>query len=96
MATLYISEFAGLASGMGQSVQVAQLPPLAQQTRTVSAAAASAAAFGAGTRLVRLQTDTACFIAIDEAATVAKMPLSANVPEYFSVKPGSVLSAITA
>lgn len=55
-----------------------------------------ATAFGSQTRVVRVYTTTAGFVAFGSAptATTADIPMAANVPEYFIVSPNSKVSAI--
>ena len=61
------------------------------------AAAASSAAVGAGTQVIRVCSDEDCFIDIGAApaATTASMLLPAMTPEYIQVTPGvDVISVI--
>lgn len=99
MPTLYITEFSDLGrGGDGGPVPVAGAK-LRSQTRTLSASSAQSAAFGAGTQFIRLNTDTTCFIEIlgtDPTATTSSMRLPADQTEYFAVKAGDKLAAITA
>lgn len=97
MATLYIQEFPG---GPISGNPIVKLPPLATKTLTISASSATSAAFGAGTGLIRVWTDTNCAIRVSPAASppaavATDTPVGAAVPEYFAVDPNSVLSAIT-
>jgi hypothetical protein len=101
MATLYITEFAFQGKDGAEDVTpIAQQLPLAEQTRSLSASSAQSSALNAQTRLVRLQTDTACFILFgaNPTATTSKMPLAVAVPEYFGVPAncGFKIAAITA
>lgn len=67
---------------------------------TVSAAytaAAGATTIVAGkTQVVRVMSTTDCYVAIGTAAvaTALDMYLPANCPEYFSIPPGGVVSAM--
>jgi hypothetical protein len=94
MATLYIAEFETL----GLEGQVAPLPSIVNQTRSLSGSSAQSSAFNAKTKYVRVQTDTACFVLVgaNPTATTSHMPLAANVPEYFGVTGGDKIAAITA
>lgn len=101
MATLYITEF----DRQGRDIDsypspVAAWPPVAQQAITISSTSAQSAALNAQTTLVRLHTDTACWIEVgsNPTATNAKMKMPADSTEYFSVRPGSTvkIAAITA
>jgi len=102
MATLYITEFTFLGKdGANDVVPAVALPPIAQQTRTVSGTSAQSSALNAQTQMIRLATDTACFIetgSSNPTATVAKMPLFAGQCEYFTVPVncGWKIAAITA
>lgn len=100
MATLYITEFAFQGKdGANDVAPVVQQPPLAEQTRSVSGTSAQSSALNDQTQMVRLMTDTACFVLFgaNPTATSSKMPMAANVPEYFGVplKSGFKIAAIT-
>jgi hypothetical protein len=101
MATLYITEFSFQGKdGASDTIPAAMQLPLAEQTRTVSSTSAQSSTLNAQTTLVRLQTDTACFVLFgtNPTATVSKMPLAVNTPEYFCVpvNSGFKIAAITA
>lgn len=106
MATLYITEYGKLGQvaldGFGPSgpTQAALEPALANQAVAISGTSAASSAFNANTMLVRLYTDTACWVtfATSPTATNAKTPLAANAPEYFAVPLGGTykVAAITA
>lgn len=93
MAVLYISEFSSLAKLA--DIQVAMMPPLAQQTVAIGVEAKSSA-FGANTRFARVHCDAACSIVIGQSptATTAALRLAADHTEYFGVQPGHRLSVI--
>lgn len=99
MATLFISEFDRLyTDGSGNHPPIAPLPPVAEQTRSISGTSAQSSAFGGRTRFVRLYTDTACFVKVGlnpTAITASSLPLAAGASEYFSVQPGDKIAAIT-
>jgi hypothetical protein len=106
MATLYITEYGKLGQvaleGFGPSgpTQAAMEPALTNQAVSISGTSASSSAFQANTMLVRLQTDTACWIVFGTGptATASNTPLAANAPEYFCVPLGGTykVAAITA
>jgi hypothetical protein len=93
MATLYIAEFETL--GVGGNL--APMPPVTEQTRSLSGSSAQSSAFNAKTRYVRLTTDAICSIAFgaNPTATTSNMRFPANHAEYFAVQPGDKLAAIT-
>ncbi len=93
MATLYIAEFGNIAAYPGtDSAQIAKVPALALQTRAItSTSSTSSAAFNANTQIVRLVTDTQCWVTFGAIGTTVATAnataiyLPANVPEYFGV-----------
>ena len=93
MATFYIAEFAAVAvpnAGMGAAPIVDEQSLLAEQTVTVSTEQDSSA-LNAGTRIVRLVSDTACHykFAASPTATTSLQYLPANVIEYKGVPASS-------
>lgn len=102
MATLYIAELANLgrpARG-GPDMQVAEVPPVAEQTVAIGGASVQSAQLNVNTRFVRLCADTVCSVAFggNPTATTSNLRLPANTPEYFSVETiaGSRLIAVIA
>ena len=104
MSVLYIAEFSFLAPvTQGNFVEmkvpapVAQVPPIAEQTVSISGSHAESSAFNASTRFVRVETDAICSIAFGTSpvATTSNMRLAANQTEYFGVAPGSKISVIS-
>ena len=103
MATLYVTEYSGMAvvsqnSGlMLPSGNVAQTPELVNQTVTISGSPTSSQAFGKSTTLVRLHTDAICSVSFGSSptssGTTARMV--AGQTEYFGVVPNQVVSVIT-
>ena len=92
MATLYLAEFAE------SDVNSSKEPPISEQTIAIGGSSVScSAAFHAHTRLVRINTDAICSIAIGAAptATATKRRMAANQTEYFSVEGGFKLAVIT-
>lgn len=72
-------------------VQVAQMPPLVDQTPvTTSGTSAQSAAFSGDTKMARFWCDTQSAVAVgaNPTSTVNNMPLPAGVMEYFRVQPG--------
>ena len=96
MATLYVTEFAGLYAKGNQTGQMAIMPPIAQQTKTIGSVV-STSAFNAATNLIRVHADAICSITVgaDPTATTAMLRLAANQTEYFAVAPGDKLSVIS-
>jgi hypothetical protein len=104
MGVLYIEEYSGLGDmNVATSPfrrangEIAQQPSLRSQTVTYSTSTASVA-FGAGTYLVRLHTDSICsyqFGLTSPTATTSTPRMAANQTEYFAVQPGMFVAAIT-
>jgi hypothetical protein len=96
MAVLYITEFASLApQPPGATGQVAQQPPIAEQTVALTSTSAQSAAFNANTRFVRLHTDVICAIefgtnptAVANGGSGPTARMAANQTEYFGVPIG--------
>lgn len=97
MATLYISEFTTLATHVQTGTQIAQMPPVAEQTRSISGSTAQSSAFNIATRFVQLHTDAICSISIgsNPTATTSTMRLPADTIIYFGVTPGDKVAVIT-
>jgi len=93
MATLYVSEFAGMGSGANAAPQAVMQPPLAEQAVAIGGASAQSAAFNARTRIVRLHADSICSIefGVNPTATATTARLAANQTEYFSVGEGGAM-----
>ncbi|MGE4259225.1 MAG: hypothetical protein AB7F19_07775 [Candidatus Babeliales bacterium] len=66
------------------------------QNVSVSGSSTQSSAVGAGTRLVRLASTTACHIAIgsNPTATSTSALVFANVPEYVQCSPGDKIAVI--
>ena len=95
MAKLYVTEYAGL--GWAHS-QVAQVPPIVEQTPVViGGGSLQSAAFDMATTVVRIHTDAVCSIAFgtNPTATANNQRMSADSTEYFSVKGGLKVAVIT-
>ena len=88
MATLFITEFSQQGADFSaHTVPCALVPEIAVQALTISNASAASSVLNGATTIVRLQSDTACWVTFGTSptATASKTPLAANVPEYFSV-----------
>src|SRR5689334_1260206 len=88
MATLYVTEFETLAGAMnGGNGQMGVMPPLAEQTVSLSGTSAQSSAFNKNTRVVRLHTDAICSVEFgtNPTATAAKARMAANQTEYFAL-----------
>jgi hypothetical protein len=94
-ATLYITEFGGYQPN---GLPAAFAPEVTHQTVTVSGSSTQSSAFNASTQLVRLFADAAMCVQIGGAsptATSSSLPMAANQVEYFLVRAGDKLAAIT-
>lgn len=94
-ATLYISEFAGYQPN---TLPAAFAPEITHQTVAVSGTSAQSSAFSSSTVLIRLFADAAMCVQIgttNPTATATSQPMSANQVEYFLVRPGDKVAAIT-
>lgn len=100
MATyLYITEYAALAivTINGQTMQIPQEPPLAEQVISVTSTSTACSAFNAQTRLVRLHCDSSAPVAIRfgtsptanvEGGSPPSQRMAENQTEYKGVPPG--------
>lgn len=98
MAVLYIAEFANLGGQGNFPVQAAGVPPIAEQTISISGSSTACTnAFNKNTNFVRIETDSICSIAFGTSptATTGNMRLAANTTEYFSVPPGYKVAVIS-
>lgn len=98
MSNLNVTEYAGVARGSGQSVQIVQLPPITTQNVSFTATPGQSAAFNAKTTVIRVQADADCFLAVgaDPTAATTDLPLTSGVAEYFSVIAGYKISVRSA
>ena len=104
MALLDISEYSGtpVPGTVHQAHPAGREPKLAFQQITFTGTAASSAAFGANTKLVRIIADSICRVRFtfggtaDAATASTGFRMSLGVAEYFNVKPGDSLSVIVA
>lgn len=75
-------------------VQVAQMPPIVDQTPiATSASSAQSATFNPATGMVRVWCDTqsAVVIGANPTATTNNLPVGAGSAEYFAIAPGTPL-----
>ncbi len=94
MATLWITEFNKQPVDFrGNVTPVANFPPIAQQTVTITGTSAQSAVLNDATCYVRVYADANCAIelAVNPTATAAKMPLAADSAEYIGVNAQSGL-----
>ena len=93
MAACYISEYPG---GAPLGSQAPPEPALIEQTVAIGAGSAQSQPFSDGTRMVRVNVDAACSIAIgpNPTAVATAKRLSANQTEFFIVQPGHRLAVI--
>lgn len=100
-AKAHIAEFGDVGvTATNIRAQIAPLPPAVEQPMIdFTSGHAESAAFAAGTTYVRVSCDTRCAVKVGPAgatiATTANMPLGADVPEYFAVKAGQVISIVS-
>lgn len=91
MATLYIAEIVDVAlSRHGSPPELAQVPPVAEQTVAIGGSSTQSSAFGSTTRVVRVHVDSICSIAFgtNPTATTSTMRMAAGQTEYFAVPVG--------
>ncbi len=97
MGKLYIQEYKELRGVDGGLAQIGQEPGIAQVPVTFTTTVASVA-FGSGTKMVRIVSDTKCHLSFgsNPAATVNNMLVAADTVEYFGVIEGQKVAAIVA
>jgi hypothetical protein len=93
MAVCYISEYPG---GSPHGSQAPPEPAITEQTVPIGATSAQSQAFSGGTKMIRVNVDAACSIAIgpDPTAVATAKRLSQNQTEFFVVQPGDRLAAV--
>lgn len=81
---------------MAAPVATTYRPSTTQSKAYTGTSAAVTNAFGSQTYRVRLWATTDCHVVFagSPTATTSDMPLTARVPEYFSVNPGEKVAAI--
>ncbi len=98
MAVLYITEYASLSNlPVGQTGQMPQETPLAEQTVAIGVSTTQSAAFNAKTNVIRVHTDAICgvTVGVNPTATVASGGagsgrMAANQTEYRDVSLGRI------
>lgn len=97
MAKVFIAEFYRPTLYNGQALAVAKFPPITEQTVAIGASSTQSSAFNTHTRMIRVNTDAICSIAIGEnpTATANTSRLAAGATEYFEVEPGHKIAVIT-
>ena len=100
MALLYIQEYGSISrQGDRKTMPVGQEPAEASQIKDFTSGETDSDAFGVGTHLVRLESDTDCHLKFGsgtQTATTKHMKMKADQPEYFGVFPGHFLAVIAA
>ena len=94
MATLWVTEFARAASGdYGGGIQAPLYPELANNNVTIGASSVQSKLFNNETRLIRLHTDTACYISIgtNPTANTSKTRMIADSTEFVGIPAGREL-----
>lgn len=100
MATLYVTEYSGMATVnqnaglMLPSGNTAQTPELVNQVVNISVSATSSSPFGKATTLVRLHCDAICSFSFGQnpTATTSTARMVAGQTEYFGVVTGHSVS----
>lgn len=94
MSKGYVTELTALATHIS-GAQIAQMPPVAEQTVTFTTTTQSSA-FNAATRFICVQNPTICSIAIgaNPTATTNTMRLPAETLIYFGVNAGDKIAFI--
>lgn len=102
MASLYISEYASLASDERNRIsllQCVQEPAITTQKLTIGAASVSSLPFSSTTKIIRVHTDAICSVVVTNSgtpvATSSNKRMAANQTEYFGVEPGARIAVIT-
>lgn len=68
--------------------------PVSTEALSISAVAASAAAFGSTTNVIRIVSLAACWYSLEGTATTSSVYLPAATVEYIRITPGDTLSVI--
>jgi len=94
MAKVTISEH---TIGVSGGAQIAAYPKLAGQILDTSGGMQVSAAFGDGSKMIRVNTDgPICFvIGRNPTATTSDDRMATNQTEYFNVQPGDKIAVIT-
>ena len=91
MPTLYITEFAGINTQFGSTMNCAVTPSLVDQAIAFTATSTQSATLNPSTCLIRVVSDTNCFkkIGTNPTATQTTVRVVADSVEYFAVPPNS-------
>jgi hypothetical protein len=99
MAVLFIAEYEHLATdrSAGGSSNIAQDPPIAEQTEAITGASTQSNAFNGNTKFIRVHTDSICSIAVgaDPTASATTRRMAAGQTEYFGVRGGWKIAVIS-
>lgn len=98
MATLYISEFKGMAiSELGHQVSAPMSPPVTEQKVAIAGVSAQSSALSSNTRYVMVHTDAICSLAFgsDPTAVTTAHRMGANETRFYGVVPGSKIAVIS-
>ena len=97
MATLFITELVSLGfDPHGGAVLAPQLPSANEQSIAIGGASVASAAFGAETKFVMINTDTACCLAfgVTPVAVTTAHRMGANETRFYSTRPGDSVAVI--
>lgn len=94
MSKAYVTELTALSTRM-TGAQIAQMPPVAEQTVTFTTTTQSNA-FNSATRFIRVTSPAICSIAIgsNPTATTSTMRMPADTVEYFGVTAGDKIAFV--
>ena len=98
MSILQITEYAEVSTDLsGIRAPIAQEPAIAYQQITISGTSAPSAAFNPSTRFIRISGDAAFRfrVSADPTALATDTRMIADSVEYFGVRPGLKIAAIT-
>ena len=96
-AFLYVSEFASLMNDAASGSLLPRCPPVATQLIPFGAWPAVSLPFSPSTRLIRLQANGVCAVAIGgtaPVATTASQRMTTGQTELWAVQPGDQLGVI--
>ena len=90
MASLYVTEYAGLGTFGGVASAVAKEPEITTQVVSITGSSGASSAFNPATSFIRVHTDAICSVIVgtNPTATTSKKRLAANQTEYFAVPSG--------
>ena len=93
MATLYVTEYSGIADG---SIQVPISPALKANNVAITANSVQSLEFTENTKLIRVHPDAICSVQITKnpTATTSSKRMAADTTEFFAVRPGDRIAVI--